>query len=68
MNARFIGENGSMGLITGKLYEITAIKGHRWPIWIRIENALLIDSLRCPYASFESFFKNWEIVKNEIER
>ena len=55
--AKFIGENGSMGLHTDDLYrvEITIKDSMLWVKWG--------NGKRCPYSSFEKFFENWELTK-----
>jgi len=69
MLAKFIGEDGSLGLRHGFTYDVTAIrrpsdwKREGSAIWVQIatEPALTI----CPYSSFDSLFRNWEFVQYE---
>lgn len=55
--ARFIGENGSMGLYTDSLYrvEITIKYNMIWVKWGK--------GKKCPYSNFEKFLENWELTK-----
>ena len=59
MKATFIGENGSMGLKNGKIYNLIAIKSAAYPIALQVQEQKQ-KSFVCPYNSFESLFKNWE--------
>ena len=58
IKATFIGQNGSMKLITDKEYEIT-IDSNNWII-IHDKN----NDIFCPYASILAFFKNWNNIKS----
>ena len=53
---KFIGENGSMGLKKGRVYEIKTSISHDllWVTW---------DDNSCPYKNLETFLQNWEEVK-----
>jgi len=69
MKMMFIGTNGSMGLRKGYTYDIKVIKGpffERYPIWIEISNSLITTQTKCPYDSFEAFFRNWYILPSEL--
>lgn len=55
MRLRFIGADGSMNLVHGKVYDarVTVRKGY---IWVKIGLFW-----RCPYSSQQAFANNWEI-------
>lgn len=57
--ATFIGEDGSMGLRTGRRYElvIAAYEPNKDRFGI-----YLPDQTRVPYATLEAFFRNWSNV------
>lgn len=70
MKMKFIGTDGSMGLRKGYVYNVKAIKGplfQRYNLWVEIENSLITTQTRCPYDSFEAFFKNWQIFNKTID-
>lgn len=48
--ARFVGKDGSMGLVKGKKYEI------------HIKHNLMTQPIRCPY-SVTGFYANWKLIK-----
>ena len=58
MKLRFIGKDGSLGSIHGKVYKVEITS---WPndenIWLITE-----DKRLCPYGSLEMLAKNWEDV------
>ena len=54
MYLKFIGENGSMGLVNGRVYDVT-IKNERGFIMVHVE----FCGPSCPYSSPQSFAKNW---------
>ena len=59
-DAKFIGENGSMGYTHGKLYRIRISFGERF---------LTVFCNRhepCPYDTQTAFFTNWEIYTGDI--
>lgn len=60
MLLRFIGEDGSMGLRKGKIYDcdVYAVEGCVWVRW----NDCGSNNPACPYRSFKSLFENWEEV------
>lgn len=50
---RFIGKNGSMGLIHGEIYKVKIVSNnqHIWVYW---------NSGSCPYYSPQDLANNWE--------
>ena len=54
MYLKFTGENGSMGLVNGRVYDVT-IKIEREFIMVHVE----FCGPSCPYSSPQSFAKNW---------
>lgn len=52
MILKFIGKNGSMGLIHGQKYNIS-IKNNGEYIWVYWQTG------SCPYSSPQSFAENW---------
>lgn len=58
MKLKFIGEDGSMGLRTGEVYDTRIfIKGEC--LWVEWKvNLYTVKS--CPYISTQSFAQNWE--------
>ena len=63
-HARFVGEDGSLGLKYGKIYPVylyNASYQGRDVVGLKI----YIDNIMvrtCPYDSMEKFFENWEVV------
>ena len=55
---RFIGTDGSMGLVYGRKYKVRVYSDSTY-IWVEWNNG------RCPYSSPINFAKNWGSV-NEI--
>jgi hypothetical protein len=55
IEATFIGEDGSMGYRTGRIYSLI-VQGCRVD---RLENP---GTDPCPYASVESFLRNWSEI------
>lgn len=53
MKLKFIGQNGSMGLINGKTYDVK-ITSKDYYIWVEWGFCKV-----CPYDSPQSFAKNW---------
>ena len=49
--AKFVGENGSMGLHTDSLYRVEITIKHNM-IWVKWDN-----SKKCPYSNFENFWR-----------
>ena len=65
MDAKYVGENGSMGFRTGVTYNIKTeskiIKRNRQPV----SSICVFDTKSgnwCPYESLEAVMRNWEIV------
>ena len=56
MHLKYIGKNGSMGLVTGKVYKVkvTSQKHFIWVEWGFCK--------ACPYESPLALSKNWEKV------
>ena len=65
---KFIGQDGSMGFETGKIYLLTLSDYyHKGKIKLSIISSLpivLAVGGYCPYDSCEKFFDNWERVSN----
>ena len=61
MKLKFIGEDGSMGLRTGEVYDTRIfIKGEcLWVEW----KVNLYTVTSCPYISTQSFAQNWELPR-----
>ena len=61
MKLKFIGEDGSMGLRTGEVYDTRIfIKGEC--LWVEWKvNLYTVKS--CPYISTQSFAQNWELPR-----
>lgn len=55
INAKFIGENGSLGYIHGKVYNLAIDKN---TIYLNGKN----NNHECPYQTIESFLKNWDVI------
>ena len=68
--ARFIGEDGSMGLANGTLYLITIKKGSwldrlwGYKFWVWINGGM--TSWACPYGNFEKVKENWGNYEGQI--
>lgn len=60
MKLRFMGEDGSMGLRNGEVYETRIfIKGEF--LWVEWKvNLFAVKS--CPYSSTKAFAQNWELA------
>ena len=54
MYLKFIGENGSMGLAHGRIYDVE-IENRNGFIWVYVS----YGEQSCPYSSPQSFAKNW---------
>lgn len=65
MYLKFIGANGSMGLIHGRTYNVK-IKTKNEYIWVIIPRfefrPFVFGTWRCPYSSPQSFAANWELA------
>lgn len=61
MKLKFIGEDGSMGLRTGEVYDTRIfIKGeYLWVEW----KVNLYTVKSCPYISTQSFAQNWKLPR-----
>ena len=70
--AKFVGEDGSLGLKAGSNYYLEAIKGPtNSPICVRITNGMNgfknnVDTI-CPYDSLRLFTDNWYIIQQDWE-
>lgn len=61
MKLKFIGEDGSMGLRTGEVYD-TRIFTKGECLWVEWKvNLYTVKS--CPYISTQSFAQNWELPR-----
>ena len=61
MKLKFIGEDGSMGLRTGEVYDTRIfIKGECLLVEWKV-NLYTVKS--CPYISTQSFAQNWELPR-----
>lgn len=63
MKAKFIGKNGSMGFVTGRIYNIKTRCGF---VYGKTPCLIVVDVLNknsCPYSSLESMLENWELIK-----
>ena len=60
MYLKFVGEDKSMGLSHGRIYDVR-VKTKKNYIWVEIPN-VLFGAWRCPYSSPQSFAANWEKV------
>lgn len=69
MKARFIGEDGSMGLKHGNVYEIVLYDIGGQPIvsWTYTKMSKfgmpLYYKKSCPYSDFKKLAENWETVE-----
>lgn len=64
MLGRFIGRDGSMGLIKNENYKIQVVKGSIYPLNIRIDSLVDQTWTVVPYATLESFLANWELLRS----
>lgn len=58
MKLVFIGMDGSMGLVTGKVYKVSIKSDDRY-IWVSWNNG------SCPYSSPATLAKNWGLEDNK---
>lgn len=58
MRLRFIGTNGSLGLVFGRVYRLEI---HPWNDGIRIS-----APVNCPYVSEEAFWLNWALPDVDV--
>ena len=59
MYLKFVGEDKSMGLSYGRVYDVR-VKSKNNYIWVEIPN-VLFGAWRCPYSSPQSFAANWQL-------
>lgn len=62
MMLRFIGEDGSLGLEHGEVYEVKVFSREKW-IWVSWKPRSGEPHNSCPYSSPLAFASNWESVK-----
>lgn len=66
MKLRFIGQDGSMGLLKGQAYNVE-LKAKGNFIWVTIPRFefrhMVWGKWSCPYSSPQTFANNWEAVK-----
>jgi hypothetical protein len=57
MLLRFVGENGSMGLVRGIVYDVDIISGHKYVYvkWVNEKG----NFVQCPYSSIEQLVSSW---------
>ena len=65
LELRFIGEDGSMGLEHGRIYDVWLYLGRGW-LWVEWKPCPPWPTTgepfnRCPYASLEAFAQNWAL-------
>lgn len=63
MKAKFIGENGSMGLKNEKVYRIWMKRDDQY-IWVHWSDRRLFSyskTGKCSYSNMEEVLENWEI-------
>ena len=63
MYLKFTGKNGSMGLVHGRVYDVT-IKNERGFIMVHVE----FCGPYCPYSSPQSFAENWTKPQRRTEQ
>ena len=65
VTARFDGENGSMGFVTGRIYQLTLEYDPAAKWWTaRTRNGP--RAIWCPYASPEAFLANWSPLEATV--
>ena len=57
MLLRFIGQDGSMGLKHGEVYNVGLHSDTRF-IWVHVRKSQ-IHQIKCPYDTPQAFAKNW---------
>jgi len=68
MKYRFLGKPDKKfpDLITGKVYELEVVV-MRWGLMdiftLGSSHPQIIKPFSCPYSNWESFYKNWEVIK-----
>lgn len=55
MCLKFIGKNGSMGLVFGRVYDVKIVSDSRY-IWVKWGNK------QCPYSSPQALASNWRTI------
>lgn len=60
MKLKFIGKDGSMGLLVGKVYEVS-IRTEKNMIVALIDRGGWFGKFYCPYDSPQAFAKNWSL-------
>lgn len=63
MKARFIGEDGSMGLKHGNVYEIVLFDCGGQPVVSWKYTKMSKFGMSCPYGDFKKLAENWETVE-----
>lgn len=62
MKAKFIGKNGSIGFVSGKIYDIKTKCGFVFGK----ETVLIVSDKNsrknCPYSCLETMLQNWELL------
>lgn len=62
MKLKFIGKNGSMGLIHGKVYNVDLFVNGKY-FCVRWRTSIWKPAKVCPYGSVSKFAENWEHPK-----
>lgn len=60
IKATFIGEDGSLGYVHGKEYELDFKQRHTLDIIIHDKSG---EAQPCEYANINKFFENWSNIK-----
>ena len=59
---KFIGKNGSMGLINGKEYDLEQEDSYGTDILLRVTNPKnKLSGISIPYGSINAFCRNWKM-------
>lgn len=62
VQAKFVGQHGSLGFRKGDHYLLRIIKSKDYPV--KVECMSIRNSgVKVPYASFEAFLKSWDEIK-----
>ena len=64
MRVKFIGRDGSMGFVNGKVYKIrTAVRvNSKGQVFLWVYD--MSSNLYCPYSNLEKMLDNWKILSN----